>query len=99
MMIVRGRGTKLGDKIVVRPGVGTCRYTGDGGGSDMVFGAAAAMQVWKDAAGKITANVQVGAELLSSDGGSAAEHPYRRSSRVQDLRNDEPLRRRLVESV
>ena len=65
MMIAADAALKLGDKIVLRPGVGTCRYTGDGGGSDMVFGAAAGMQVWKDAAGKVTANVQVGAEMLS----------------------------------
>jgi len=75
MMISADAAFKLGEKIVLRPAVGTCRYTGDGGGSDMVFGAAAGMQVWKDAAGKVTANVQVGAEMLSYDGGSERNIP------------------------
>jgi hypothetical protein len=75
MMIAADAAFKLGDRLVLRPGIGSCRYTGEGGGSEIAFGAAAGMQVWKDAAGKVSANVQVGAELLSYDGGNERNIP------------------------
>jgi hypothetical protein len=83
MMIAADAAFKLGDKMVLRPGVGSCRYTGDGGGSEIAFGAAAGMQVWKDAAGKVTANIQAGAELLSYDGGSERNIPVGASVAVK----------------
>ena len=83
MMIAADAAFKLGDKMVLRPGVGSCRYTGDGGGSEIAYGAAAGMQVWKDAAGKVTANIQAGAELLSYDGGSERNIPIGASVAVK----------------
>ncbi len=67
---------KAGDKLVIRPGVGSCRYSGSGGSeSEVVYGAAAALRLWNDEGGKVAVNAQVGGEFDSFEGGSERNIP------------------------
>lgn len=54
-------------KGVVSPTIGYCK---EGSFGAMIFGAAAAWQIWKDASGNATANFQSGLSYVSSDGAS-----------------------------
>jgi hypothetical protein len=75
MIIAADVAIRVGDMIVIRPAVGQCRYTGTGGGSDMVFGGAVGANVWKDADNKTALNIQAGAEMVSYDGGNERNIP------------------------
>jgi hypothetical protein len=67
---------KVGDKVVVRPGVGTCSYTGPGDSdSEILFGLGAAANLWNDESGKVAVNAQAGFEMVSFDGGNERNIP------------------------
>ena len=61
---------KLGDKAVVRPGIGIC--SGEGS-TDPFFGASIGLQVTQNA--NMTVNLQSGIEYLTFDGGSEMTIP------------------------
>lgn len=63
---------KAGDKVVVRPGVGECS---GGGESNLVYGAAVGVNVFKDQTGNLSVNLQAGYEGDSYDGGSEHNIP------------------------
>jgi hypothetical protein len=56
-----------GGKGVVTPTLGYCK---EGSFGALIFGAAAAWQIWKDASGNASANFQSGLSYVSSDGTS-----------------------------
>jgi hypothetical protein len=58
---------KLGDKFVLRPGVGVCMEDSE---NNMIFGAMAAYNAFQEATGKIGVNFQAGFETISYDGAS-----------------------------
>ncbi len=84
MVLAGDASIKLGDKFVIRPGVGMCRY--DAGGSTesvVMYGAGAAMNVWNDEAGKLSLNIQAGLEMDSYDGGNERNIPIGAALRIK----------------
>ncbi|NUQ11931.1 MAG: hypothetical protein HUU26_06300 [Gemmatimonadaceae bacterium] len=75
---------KAGDKVVIVPTVGMCRYE-EGSFSETVvaFGASAGVNLWNDAAGKMSLNGQVGFEMDSFEGGSERNIPIGAAIRIK----------------
>jgi hypothetical protein len=67
---------KAGDKVVIRPAVGSCHYSISGfSETQTVYGAAVGVHLWNDEAGKVAINGQAGGEFDSFEGGSEYNIP------------------------
>ncbi len=76
LLFYANAGIKAGDKVVIAPVIGMCRYE-EGTFSETVlaYGASVGFNFWNDAAGKLSLNAQTGIEMDSFDGGSERNIP------------------------
>lgn len=75
---------KVGDKVVVAPVIGMCRYEeGDFSETVLAYGATVGVNLWNDAAGKLSLNAQAGLEMDSFDGGSERNIPIGAALRIK----------------